>query len=636
MNAYSALSPLADRRMLDDFVNVLLVEDYITEQYIFDYASAQAQFKAWGVDLARYVNTALEQPHLVVLMDAEQDSALIISVEAAIAQRWRLIADSEIWHLERKPEGIHAQSIEMMALFDYLQDWGIFQHVQPDKVTVLSQQIQQCVAQCQLLQQHQVNAHTLAQQDSAQIFRTLEQYAGYRDRPYHPLAKLKEGLSQEDYLHYCPEFAQQLTVNWIAVQKDKVMFGAGVNDLDHHQPYEIFLAAEDQAELKQEMRERGLTSSHIAIPMHAWQLQHVFYSLYADEIQNGICQALSFSSSGMYASASMRSLLSVDIPEESLKLPIGIKALGSLRFLPIVKMINGEKNQQLLVQAQQKDPVLFEKLWWCEESQWWSYLPEKQQDKTADNQWLFVEKPTHLAAQRRHIPVELLQQPYQLIPMASLGHRISGQPAVFDYILQRQGKEIHSSNILQTFGKLCACFFEVNLRLFRLGLMGEIHGQNLCLVLKDGQFEGLLFRDHDSLRIYLPWLLQHGLQDPDYLSPHDFRNTLYHESAEALLFYIQTLGIQVNLACILETLAQHYHIEEQQLWQELAKQLQQAMASLDFAPDIRAELHDLLFQSEQWPYKQLLRPLLEQETRIGSMPSGIGKIQNPLWHIAKV
>ena len=35
--------------------------------------------------------------------------------------------------------------------------------------------------------------------------------------------------------------------------------------------------------------------------------------------------------------------------------------------------------------------------------------------------------------------------------------------------------------------------------------MGEIHGQNICLVLKNGDFDGLMFRDHDSLRIYLPW-----------------------------------------------------------------------------------------------------------------------------------
>ncbi|MDR2060039.1 MAG: IucA/IucC family siderophore biosynthesis protein, partial [Acinetobacter sp.] len=247
--------------------------------------------------------------------------------------------------------------------------------------------------------------------------------------------------------------------------------------------------------------------------------------------------------------------------------------------------------------------------------------------------WLFVEKPTHLAAQRRNIPAELLQQPYQLIPMASLGHIIPGQPAVFDYILQLQQLENHPEHVLEQFAQLCACFFEVNLRLFRLGLMGEIHGQNLCLVLKHGQFEGLMFRDHDSLRIYLPWLLHNGLDDPDYLSPHDFRNTLYHDSVEALLFYIQTLGIQINLGCIVEALAKYYQIAADQLWHVLAEQLQQVLNSLDIEPEILSQLQALLFESPQWPYKQLIRPLLEQDTRIGSMPSGIGETRNPLWHV---
>ena len=88
------------------------------------------------------------------------------------------------------------------------------------------------------------------------------------------------------------------------------------------------------------------------------------------------------------------------------------------------------KKSEIITASQGKRCCLKTKLWLCEETQWWSYLPEKQNDRTADNEWLFVEKPTHLAAQRRHIPAELLQEPYQLIPMASLGHTIMGEPAI--------------------------------------------------------------------------------------------------------------------------------------------------------------------------------------------------------------
>lgn len=633
MNALQPVYQLADRTILQDFVNALLVETLIPEQSILDYATVQSELDAFGFDLEQYYNATLGQQYFVLLPEPGLQRVVLFSVIQGITQPWNFVADSDVFLFERDHDQYQSHSIELFDLFEYLQDTGLFQHCQTEKLENFSAQIKQCLQQYRLLQQHQVNAHNLINQSAAQVFRILEQYAGYRDRPYHPLAKLKEGLSQQEYLQYCPEFAQELCIHWVAVHKDKMMFGVGVEDIFTQQPSQIFINRADRYQLKQEMFQRGLSETHIAMPIHPWQFQHLFQQFYAEDVMAGICHPLNFTSKGMYASASMRSLLSEEIPQESLKLPIGIKALGSLRFLPIVKMINGEKNQKLLVQAKQKDPVLQQKLWLCEETQWWSYLPAKQQDRTADNEWLFVEKPTHLAAQRRHIPVELLQQPYQLIPMASLGHKISGQPAVFDYILQLQHNENSTENILAQFAKLCACFFEVNLSLFRLGLMGEIHGQNLCLVLKNGQFDGLMFRDHDSLRIYLPWVLQNDLDDPDYLSPHDFRNTLYHDSVEALLFYIQTLGIQVNLGCIVDTLANHYQISVTRLWQVLAKELQQVLENLDFQPDIRAQLETLLFESPQWPYKQLLRPLLEQDTRIGSMPSGIGETQNPLWQV---
>ncbi|MBJ8481897.1 IucA/IucC family protein [Acinetobacter vivianii] len=633
MNALQPVYQLTDRIILQDFVNALLVEALIPEHSVVDDSTAQAKLDTFGFDLKQQFNNTLEQQYFVLLPEQHSQYVVIFPIQQGIAQAWSFAAESEILRVETGDQPTQIHSIELFELFECLQQIGLFQHCQADKLQIFSAQIQKCLQQYRLLQQHQVNAHELIHQSSAQVFRILEQYAGYRDRPYHPLSKLKEGLSQQEYMQYCPEFAQELSIHWVAVHKDKMMFGAGVEDIFTQQPSQIFINRAERYQLKQEMFQRGLSETHIAMPVHPWQFQHLFQQFFAEDITAGICQPLNFVSKGMYASASMRSLLSEEIPQESLKLPIGIKALGSLRFLPIVKMINGEKNQKLLCQAQHKDPILQQKLWLCEETQWWSYLPEKQQDRSADNEWLFVEKPTHLAAQRRHIPVELLQQPYQLIPMASLGHTISGQPAVFDYILQLQQLQNDAVQVLDQFAKLCACFFEVNLRLFRLGLMGEIHGQNLCLVLKHGQFDGLMFRDHDSLRIYLPWVLQNGLDDPDYLSPHDFRNTLYHDSAEALLFYIQTLGIQVNLGCIVETLAKYYQIPADQLWQVLAEQLQQILEKLDFQPEIRNQLQALLFESPNWPYKQLIRPLLEQDTRIGSMPSGIGETRNPLWHV---
>lgn len=632
MNALQPVYQVMNQGILQDFINSLLVETIIPEQFIFDFATAQTALNQHGKNLQEVFKNTSEQFSFVLLHEESRQGLVMFAVQKGITQAWKFANETEVFLLERTNDHVQINVIGIIELFEFIQAIGLFNHCSADKVQAFYEQLQKCLKQYHLLQQHRVNAHDLLNQSLAHRFRILEQYAGYRDRPYHPLAKLKEGLSQQEYMQYCPEFAQELSIHWVAVHKDKMMFGEGVENIFKQQPSEIFIPRAERYQLKQEMFQRGLNETHIAMPIHPWQFEHLFPKFYADDIAEGICHPLNFISKGMYASASMRSLLSKNVLEESLKLPIGIKALGSLRFLPIVKMINGEKNQKLLQQAKAKDAVLKQKLWLCEETQWWSYLPEKQNDRTADNEWLFVEKPTHLAAQRRHIPAELLQEPYQLIPMASLGHTITGQPAIFDYILQLQHKDINSKQILIEFEKLCTCFFDVNLRLFRLGLMGEIHGQNICLVLKNGEFDGLMFRDHDSLRIYLPWVEQNGLKDPNYLSPHDFKNTLYHESVEALLFYIQTLGIQVNLGCIVDNLASHYQIEVKNLWSVLAHALQQVIQNLNFQPEILAQLQHLLFEVPEWPYKQLLRPLLEQDTRIGSMPSGIGKTRNPLWY----
>ncbi len=97
-----------------------------------------------------------------------------------------------------------------------------------------------------------------------------------------------------------------------------------------------------------------------------------------------------------------------------------------------------------------------------------------------------------------------------------------------------------------------------------------------------------------------------------------------------MVLYLQTLGIQVNLASILESVAEYYQIDEHQLWQVLAQQLQLALNEVPLEEQARAELQHLLFEKEQWPYKQLIRPLLEQKNRVGSMPSSIGKTCNIL------
>jgi siderophore synthetase component len=156
-----------------------------------------------------------------------------------------------------------------------------------------------------------------------------------------------------------------------------------------------------------------------------------------------------------------------------------------------------------------------------------------------------------------------------------------------------------------------------------------VHGQNAVLVWREGRIAGLLLRDHDSLRIHVPWLQRQGLSDPEYRLKPGHANTLYHDTPEDLLFYLQTLAIQVNLRAIIEVVAQRYEVAAAQLWTALRAALEQAIDRIEFSADARALLQQRLFHEPAWPLKLLLRPMIERAAGPGSMPFGKSVTSNP-------
>ncbi|MBO3639967.1 IucA/IucC family protein [Acinetobacter soli] len=627
MNSKLQLHVQLQHSIQQDLLNSLLAEDFFAAHDMQTSSQVQQVIQK----LAPYAQDALAQAcqeltHFVVYGTESRTKLVIIGITPAYKQPWQ-IKPNAIFLFDHTEQRIHHEPSALM-LYDAFIHLGLFADCTAEKIQQFRDDLILADAQSALSANVSIFKNSQQDHSPAKHFQNLEQYAALRDRPYHPLAKLKDGFSATDYQQYTPEFQQPITVRWVAVRKDLVVVGRDIHDLELDQPARIFLNPTQQAQLHAELIAKKIDSNYLPMPMHAWQFEHVLHSTFAQEIDLGCLIPLAFSVHHFYASSSIRTLISGLNPEDHLKLPLGIKALGSLRFLPIVKMINGQKNQQLLAEAKRIDPVLASRLWLCDEHQWWGFMPHQPHNLTPQNETLFEEQPMHLAAQRRIIPAELLKAPYQLIPMASLGQSGLADVSVFQSLF---GAQLPTPEVVKhVFYTLCHEFFEINLRLFRLGLMGEIHGQNVCLVLKQGQFAGLLLRDHDSVRIHLPWMQQAGLHDPVYLSPSDFRITLYHDSVEELLVYLQTLGIQVNLASILESVARHYQLDEKLLWLALAQALKDTLELVPFSPEARRLLTHCLFEEKLWPHKQLLRPLLQQDNRVGSMPTRVGQTHNVL------
>ncbi len=476
--------------------------------------------------------------------------------------------------------------------------------------------------------EHRVETRDLLGRDTAEHFAIMEQWASLLDRPYHPTAKAKQRLSEGEYRAYMAEFNAPITLRWVAMARDRLMTGAGVDE-NGPVPVTWLVGDEGRQALEREMNSRGLARTHIAIPVHPWQHEHALPHWLEAAFAVGDCVSLASVTEPWLATSSLRSLAPTTASPHYLKLPMAIHSLGASRYLPAVKMFNGDLSARLLHQAREKDARLAEGLYLCDEGKWWAYMPE--------GATLFDESPRHLSAMVRSYPPELLDDPgVRLVPMATLGTPLpGGEHHVVDDWLAQLGMAATAVSVQGLFGELCEVFFDINLRMLRLGMLAEVHGQNAVLVFRDGQCQGLLLRDHDSLRISVDRLERHGMQDPCYCIKPGHANTLYHDSLQALLFWLQTLAIQVNMRAIIDTLADHYTLLRGDLWREMAMRLEARIDALLFDDHDREMLKEQLFEREQWPYKRLIAPIIERAGGPGSMPFGTSATCNPFVRVRR-
>ncbi|MGF6207620.1 IucA/IucC family protein [Pseudomonas frederiksbergensis] len=596
---------MAADRVMQDLVDCLLAEHF------------------FGTEPLNLTAPAADQPFTGLSAEQriwEWRSSILVALRPGITQVWEKVPGTPVLGRENgqltelSPEAFMTQVLAGMT--DRYQDnekgFALFLDV-----------LRTSVRQTELSLAHRVNSERLLEKSNADFFLTMEQWASLRDRPYHPLAKAKQGLNDAEYQHYQAEFARPVALNWVAIDRTLLQCGDGVTDLAQQRPADYLLPFALHAGLQHEMQQRGIYESHIALPVHPWQFDHVLQAQLGDAFAKGDCQRLDFTDGDFFATSSLRSMTPCFNSADYLKLPMAIYSLGASRYLPAVKMINGGLSEKLLRQGLDKDETLQQKLHLCDETKWWAFMPP---DAT-----LFDEAPRHLAAMVRGYPPALLEdKDTRLLPMAALGTPLPGSNQHFfdDWMAYRQ-LPANAASVMTLFRELAHSFFDINLRMFRIGMLGEIHGQNAVLVWKAGHAQGLLLRDHDSLRIFVPWLERNGLADPAYRLKKGHANTLYHERPEDLLFWLQTLGIQVNFRSIIETLALVYALPERGLWTAMGEVLNELIDTIDFDPEARAMIKQQLFEAPHWPQKLLLTPMIERAGGPGSMPFGKGHVVNP-------
>ena len=153
MNALQPVYQLTDRTILQDFVNALLVEALIPEQYIVDDSTAQSKLDVFDFDLKQQFNHRPEQQYVVLLPEQTSHYCVVFAVQSGITQAWSFAAESDILRITAGNQHTQVHPIELFELFECLQQIGLFQHCQADKLQIFSEQIQKCLTQYRLLQQ---------------------------------------------------------------------------------------------------------------------------------------------------------------------------------------------------------------------------------------------------------------------------------------------------------------------------------------------------------------------------------------------------------------------------------------------------------------------------------------------------
>lgn len=444
-----------------------------------------------------------------------------------------------------------------------------------------------------------------------------ERLATTRGRPFHPTARAVSGWNADTLAEYGPMRADPLALDWVAVRREHLRHGG---DPASHRLHELLLDHTDRRRLARELRRAGLSEAEFQpIPVHPWQFRHALPKAFAAEFAAGDVVALARGLGSVRPTASLRTLASEADPRCQVKLPLSVATLGATRLLPARYLDNGDRAQRIMAELVERDPVLHRWVRLAREDGWAGWRHSAGGDEFAD-------RPGLLAAQIRRLPAELTDSAAVVLPMGALA------ADEWDTLGPALGVERPAgAKALELFGRIADAFCLMCLSFLRYGVLPEVHGQNVLVVLRDGCPERFILRDHDTMRVFAAWSAAEGVPDPGYRIKPGARQSLLLPSAEALLGYLQTLGFQVNLHGIADALARWSTVDESAFWSRLRDSVAAALRELPLRLPVAELIATTVLRSPTWPSREILGPLLRNGNSTGvSMPAEMGTVPNPL------
>lgn len=410
------------------------------------------------------------------------------------------------------------------------------------------------------------------------------------DRPFHPFAHSKGELA--------PLTTQkEIEVYWWAFKKDDV-----INNMESIPHKELLLSEVEERLIADKMAQ--LSDDYLALPL--LETQHR-YLKFDENKYDGI--NLNHVTTIGLPTSSLRTLIHNANPNLHLKLSTNAKTLGAIRSMPGRYLMHGHTAYDFLNDVINETALLKNRLFLSNETHWW--VLGKQEP--------IVKNLGVIGCQVRHLPDFCQDKNVTPITMSALS-------CTYVDPWEALGVEGDKWSLLKD---LSVHFIQTFLTLWAKGIMPECHGQNTMVCYENNKFKCFVLRDHDTLRICTTAIEENGFTPPIYTIDTSTPNNLIFTKNEDLFNYFITLGIQINLYPIALATLKYTDRTENDFWEMVQDIIQNFVETQPISEQTKSQIQTYLFDNKTWPFKQLLTPLLAQESDSTGMPSKIGSTPNP-------
>lgn len=435
---------------------------------------------------------------------------------------------------------------------------ALVRHLQPQ-----AEALRRFVAELQQTALKQAWSMTTTPQATLQSPYALQEAELGDGHPYHPCFRSRIGFSIDEHRRYGPEFAQAITLTWLAINR-AASETHQLPELDYDTFMRSQLGTEEYHRLLGRIEAQGQAPARYRLlPVHPWQWEHAVAPHFADWLADGTLLHLGAGSAEWMAQQSIRSLSSVaEDGRCNLKLPLAIANSSADRILSDHHVHNAPLISRWL------DAI-------CRDD---AFLADGQRLAVlAEPAGITVAAPRQrngaygmLGAIWRSAPESVLTQGEQVFPMTALTTLTAAGELTIGPWLAQHGVERWVAALLE------ASVPPLLHLMMEHGVLLECHAQNTLLILRDGLPRRIAIRDLPGGLHYLQGATNEA-QLAGLRTAPAYRNALnasagfmFDSTTEARDYLLEVLFF-INLGELAWRLERHHGYAETLFWSQAAR-----------------------------------------------------------------